>query len=296
MLDEFAEPSAGEYSADEVKQVINLKQKLDTIPGLHLRREQLYRISPKANSQMAFDNAATNPTELGHLVTYCQNMAIDNLRSLRLLLIPSDNQGVFLPQSAMYPLIRTVIESSAQALWLLEAEESRERITRTLRARRSEIKYEYELVMMMNGEDSGDSLEVRKSKARAHQLVARNKKLWHDDLKKIAGRNSIKPEEFEMGMPGYGSIIQEAARTTPMLPELARATWQHVSGFTHPSSTRGIGFSRVEELVGSTAELRKTRMTADPRTVNAGLTTGLMFYGSAENLLGTRLITPSGLR
>lgn len=149
--------SDSEYSQDELVQIGELRKKLDTIPSLHTRREQLYKIEPKPKSQMAVDNAATNPTELGHMVTYCQNMAIDNLRSLRLLLNPSEEAGIFLPQVAMYPMIRTTIESSAQSLWLLQPGDSLERIKRTLRARKSEVAFEFDLAQMMHGEDAEDS-------------------------------------------------------------------------------------------------------------------------------------------
>lgn len=267
---------------------------LDSIPDLHDRRVKLFNIRPKPNSQLAVDNAATHPTELSHMVTYWQNMAIDNLRSLRLLLNPSKEAGIFLPQVAMFPMIRSVIESSAQSVWLLQPAESRERIVRTLRARKSEVNYERDLNNMMHGDDLSDPPETKKAKARARQRAARSAKAWNADLREIAKQMGITSEDYELAMPGYGPLIAEAANATIMSPRFARSVWQMVSGLTHPSSARGVSFSRIEELDGSTHELRVTRMTADPQIVKGGLTVALTFYTEAEKLLGMRLITPSG--
>lgn len=269
---------------------------LDAVPDLHRRRLRLYGIRPKTRSQMAVDDAATHPTELSHMVTYCQNMAIDNLRSLRLLLNPSDEAGIFLPQVAMFPMIRSAIESSAQAVWLLQPALSRERTVRTLRARKSEVSFERDLSMLMHGEEPGDPADLKKAKARARQRAATNAKSWNADLRSIAERSTISQDEYEDGLPGYGPLVAEAATATQLPPRFARSIWQMVSGLTHPSTTRGVSFSRLEELEGSTDELRVTRMTADPKVVRSGLMVAMSLYTVAEDLLGARLITPAGER
>lgn len=164
-----ASEAQGEYSAAEVAHLVNIRELLGTVPELHKRRERAYRVRPKATSELGVDDAATKPTELSHMVTYCQNVSIDNLRSLRRLLYPSEDAGIFLPQFGAYPLIRAVIESSAQAVWLLHPDESEERIARTLRARKSEVKYELDLSMMINREDTTVPPEVKKMAARGRQ-------------------------------------------------------------------------------------------------------------------------------
>ena len=113
-------------------------------------------------------------------------------------------------------------------------------------------------------------------------------------MRSIASREGIAHSEVDQGLPGYGPIVEEAATATAIPPRFARAIWQMVSGLTHPSSTRGVSFSRIQELEGSTMDLRITRMTVDPRTVNAGMLVALSFYAAAENLLGSRLIKPAG--
>lgn len=284
---------AGEYTPEEVVHLINIRELLDTVPDAHARRERIYRIRPKPNSQLAYDDAATKPTELSHLVTYCQNVAIDNLRSLRLLLYPSKQTGILLPQFGAFPLIRAAIESSAQAVWLQHPEDADERVARALRARRSEVKYEYDLSMMINREDATDPPESKKHKARGRQAASNRAKGWYRDIKTLAQRSGLSESVITEPMPGYGPLIEDAAPTAGLPTNFARSTWQMISGLTHPSSTRGIGFSRVQELDGSTNGLKVTRMTADPKVVEVGLMVGLTFCKTAEDLMSRRLITPS---
>ena len=293
---DLAREAQGEYSAAEVAHLVNIRELLDTVPELHKRRERAYRVRSKAASELGVDDAATTPTDLSHMVTYCQNVAIDNLRSLRLLLYPSEEAGIFLPQFGAYPLIRAVIESSAQAVWLLHPDESDERIARTLRARRSEVKYELDLSMMINREDSAVPSEVKKMAARGRQSAARRAKGWNSDIRSLAERAGLDPERVADLMPAYGPLIEDAAPAAGVPPSFARSTWQMVCGLTHPSSMRGLGFSRVQELPGTTETLKVTRMTADPGTVEAGLLVAITFCRTAEDLLAQRTLRPAQRR
>lgn len=288
-----AAPSS-EYSPDEITHLVNIRELLDTVPDAHRRRERVYKVRPKPNSQLAFDDAATKPTELSHLVTYCQNVAIDNLRSLRLLLHPSKEAGIFLPQFGAFPLIRAAIESAAQSVWLLHPDESDERIARALRARRSEVKHEYELSMMINRLDPTDPPESKRAKAQGRQAAAKRAKGWNQDIQTLARRAGLPEDAVADPLPGYGALIEDAAPAAEVPSNFARSTWQMISGLTHPSSTRGITYSRVQELDGSSQDFKVTRMTADPKVVEVGLLVALTFVRTAEDLLSRRRITPSG--
>ncbi|WP_017831553.1 hypothetical protein [Microbacterium sp. UCD-TDU] len=57
-------------------------------------------------------------------------MAADNMRALGVLLFPNDRLSM--PLYAHYPILRSILEASAQVKWLLEPEERTERVTRML--------------------------------------------------------------------------------------------------------------------------------------------------------------------
>ncbi|MGC3995166.1 MAG: hypothetical protein QM779_13805 [Propionicimonas sp.] len=280
------------YTATEIIYLSQIRDLLDAVPELHRVRESHVRVRPKPTSQIGVDDAATNPTELSHMVTYCQNVAIDNLRSLELLL-RAKPPGIFLPQYGAYPLIRAVIESSAQAVWMLRPNESRERIARTLRARRGEVKHELGLRQLMNAPDDSDSPQVRKAKATARQDAAIAAKWWDKTVARLAGEAGITAAATSEGTPGYGPLLEDASIALGVPGAYSRSIWHMVSGLSHPSSTRGLAFSRVEELPGTTSRLKVTRMTADPRVVQSALSLGVAFYQAAEDLLVTRLLTPA---
>lgn len=65
-----------------------------------------------------------------HLVNATLLMAADNMRALGVLLFPNDRLSM--PLYAHYPILRSILEASAQVKWLLEPEERTERVTRML--------------------------------------------------------------------------------------------------------------------------------------------------------------------
>lgn len=239
------------------------------------------------------DDAATKHTELSHMMRYCQNVAIDNLRSLRLLLQPSEEGGIFLPQFGAYPLIRAAIESSAQAVWLLYPDESDERIARTLRARKSEVKYELDLSMMINQEDTATPSEVKKMAARGRQSAARRAKGWNSDVRSLAERAGLAPERVADLMPTYGPLIEDVAPAAGFPPSFARGTWQMVSGLTHPSSMRGVGFSRVQETTGNYRDLESHANDGGPQGRRSRTPCRITFFKKAEDLLTERTLRPT---
>lgn len=281
-----------EYTAEEVEHLKQIRDLLDAVPDLHRLRERHYRVKPKPTSQLGVDDAATKPTELSHMVTYCQNVAIDNLRSLDLLL-RARPPGIFLPQYGAFPLIRAVIESSAEAVWLLHPEDSAERIMRTLRARRSEANHEHQLSLLMNRADDADLPTTRRAKATARQHAGLRAMRWRHTTAELAQTAGLTTNPADDAMPGYGPLIEDASTALQIPGAYACSLWQMVSGLTHPSSMRGLAFSRVEELPGSSADLRVTRMSADPRIVHAALSLGAAFYQKAEDLLVMRALTPA---
>ncbi|TQO24265.1 hypothetical protein [Paramicrobacterium agarici] len=243
---------------------------------------------------MARDNEATSPTELGHLVTYCQNASIDCLRSLRELVTPEPERHVRLPQVAAYPLIRAVIESSSQAIWMMMPEEGVERVARASRARWSEVVSEYELSQIMNRDEPEDNAERLKANARALQRAGSVRKAWGRDLREICHRAGLDRDIYLRGLPSWRSLIEEVAPEAELPARYVRAIWQMISGLSHPSSVRGVAFSKMREQEGSTDELRKVFMSADPQTVAGSLAVAAALFREAEGLYRRRSLTPAG--
>lgn len=103
--------------------------------------ERLQNARAQARSVMAADNAATNPMQMEHYVSYCLMQAVDLGRAMRPMLRGEDG-ALTIPIMALYPLVRAQIESASIAMWVIEPADRRARVKRRLQAAHDELIHE----------------------------------------------------------------------------------------------------------------------------------------------------------
>ncbi|QEE61166.1 hypothetical protein FVA74_05940 [Salinibacterium sp. dk2585] len=197
-------------------------------------------------SELVEDDHQLAPFQASHLVGHCLAVSIDALRTVRLVLRKDDAGGLRVPMIGAYPLLRTVIEASSLAVWLLAPADQTERLKRVLRTRMDDILHDDRFVVTMTAQVEGEDRSARSRKQktrRANSTDVRAKKRLLRDLAAAAGINS---DEINTGLPGFGYIIEQAAPELGLDPNLTRGTWSFVSGLTHPSVSRSLMGSSIE--------------------------------------------------
>jgi len=280
----------GQSSEEEAQSQQVIKRLLDEIPVLVARAEKLSQAPPKRNSQLDVDDTATNPIQMSHLVNYCQLMAIDNLRAVREILNPNGDERLTFPIVALYPPLRSVMESASLALWILEPEDQRTPVQRLLRARVTDIVFDDQLNEIVLGPLPTTSKAERAEWNKAVRKTAETKKRRRGYIKAVAQRFDIPMTEVDEGTPGFGELNGLAAASSDIPDEMGRAVWHYVSGLTHPSTSRGASASALDEVGPQVANILSVRMTANLGQVHVAMLVAMHHYRRADGLLRYRML------
>lgn len=280
----------GQTRDEELQSHMNIKRLLDRIPGFVSQAEKLSKTSSRSGSELDVDDQVTNPIQLSHLVTYCQLVAIDNLRAVREILNPDGGDVVTFPIVALYPLLRSVMESSSLALWILEPEDQRTRVQRLLRARVTDIVFDDQLNEIVLGPLPTTSKAERSEWNKALREAAATKKRRRGYIKAVAEQFDIPMTEVDEGTPGFGELNGLAAASADIPDEMGRAVWHYVSGLTHPSASRGASASALDEVGPQVANLLSVRMTANLGQVHVAMLVAVSHYRRADALLRFRML------
>jgi hypothetical protein len=176
------------------------------------RATEAFRNEFVPDSRMAADQAATGGTNVD-LPAICQRYiagSVDFLSGLHQLLLPRPNT-LQIPLFSLYPLIRGVIESSGQAVWVLGARAQRERILRLLQAQKAELKNDRRWVKVRSAVQDGDSRKVR-SDLNAYRRESDHKLDQREQgFIEAAAALQIDPDEFKSDLPqSYEGLVREA--------------------------------------------------------------------------------------
>ena len=131
-----------EFSKDEQAAFDSIPTLLARIPDLVASAKQFGPLVQASGSLLAADDATLGEYPASEIVETCIVAAIDCLAAIHTLMVDEDG-GTQLHAFAQYPLLRTVLEASAQALWVLGPDDQQERIIRNLRLRATEFKHNY---------------------------------------------------------------------------------------------------------------------------------------------------------
>lgn len=228
-------------------------------------------------SQLGRDDDATAWMQLSHVVTNALMMATDNIRAVNEMLLPAGNLRV--PLYAHYPVLRSVLEASAEAKWLLAPDDRTERIRRGLRARVSDTKEDADLarvnretVMALTDGPDKELVEMQKKADEARHAKHMAK------IKEIAAANHIEWSSIKEGLPRWIHLIRDAC-SVPQQEHInavpggyAAGVWKIMSGLSHPSTSRSAHHSFIESVSESDNGVVNARMTASLRYTSEAMT------------------------
>lgn len=272
-----------------------LRRRLEMIPAAVIEFERLTKSRPQARSQMAADDEASAWMQISHMVAHCMSMSIDNLRSIHALVLPTPERLV-LPQYAHYPMLRAALESSSQALWIVEPAAQQERVRRLLQVRVSEIKHDWDLAKATT-HVAGLSTSAPTSTV---DRVRQSMRMTHDQhiaaTKRIAARNGIDFDDIRHGRPGYAEIIDQAMTHMGDLALAGSAVWRVISGLSHPSMSRAAHFSELDLLQQHDNGVNSVLLTSNASWFYTALVAALAQFSEVNRIVRTRMLTPASER
>jgi hypothetical protein len=256
-------------------------------------------------SQMAGDrDAAQGLIDLPRLCQHYVAGSIEFLRTLHLIL-PIKSGRVQIPRYSSYPLIRGVIEHSAQAAWILGGSDRRERFVRLLQVQKSEMIYDRKYLNTTSSPNHLRDDDTAETRSGINRLQMEAKAAWDRRLAKlieIGDVFGIDKSEFERGIPGgYEGIVYQATyeaqrrdgvhtdNESHWTGRYASSVWMFISGLTHPSVSRAWANANGDQPDGS---LVAVETAANPTVVRDSLLVGLRLQAHAFVLWKRACTTP----
>jgi hypothetical protein len=213
-----------------------------------------------------------------------------------------------LPRMATYPLIRGVIESSGQTVWLLGPDERRERLLRLLQLEKTEMDHDGRYIKIATAPHDGDTHEQRSHIAKVLASAEQERSVRWKRLLDAAAILGIDQSEFEHGVRGgwdtviSQAIAQEYDRDKEQGPgndshwqgRYSASVWFFISGLSHPSMSRTWAGSLHE--LGDVGEdgLASVKWSANPAIVRDALSLALRLHMRALRLWAEASGSPFG--
>ena len=246
-------------------------------------------------SELQIDDSMMGYMQTSHLIDGCLSISIDAMTTARLVLQSPTNDGPLrVPMRGLYPLARSSLEAASLALWLVQPEDRRTRLTRSLQARWEDVNRDDQLVQTFSATTDGDGRDQISYNQKVRRENSRDVRAKKAAIRRLAKAAGIDESEFNRGLPGFGAIVGEAAEGTPVRPHLARGVWHFVSGLTHPSSSRTLSASVVElEEDDQSAPVVRARFTADLTLVHTALFAAATTHNAALATISARGGNPS---
>lgn len=261
-------PSEGDLGA--VRQIDAVLAKIPEQLAAYLAIEP---VRPRPGSTIAGDDVCLDPFPASALVATCLASAADCLDAIQVLM-RNEYDDPHLWAFAQYPLLRSALEASAQALWLLAPDDEHERVVRNLRVRATESGQDATLFALV------DAHEVKAASA----TVGKEQEAL---LAKIATRNAVRRGEYAKPI-SYSEIVREGCASVGGDGAQELAVWRLMSGFAHSCSSRSEMFStRIPLLVGS-EPTGTSAIMANPAIVLLALTTAQLAFTNAVALTRER--------
>ncbi len=242
-----------------------------------------------AGSELAGDDELTAPFHTSHLVAHCLSVGLDCLRSTRALLTdPATTPGLRIPLVGHYPAIRSAIESGAQALWILGPSMQHERVARTLRVRWNDIVQDDLAVLALTGADPRDEKADVARKQKLRRENSKNVRRKKNRLRETANASQVADDLVLSGLPGFGEMLLESAGITGVESNHQYGIWRLVSGLTHPSASRAIMMSVVEEKGDAGNGVLHAELTASVSMTNTAIDAALLLQWHSLELVSVR--------
>lgn len=282
--------ATGQSEEDEAESLAQFAALLQHSEQIEREYDRLSGQTPLRQSELARDNLLTDPLQLGHLVQYCLLQAADNLRAIRTL-ASAEAGFITLPVVALYPHLRTVIEASAQALWLLRPDAPAERILRLLQARAAELAYDTQMMKVLFGQTADRTPAQVSTGQRELRRYAKERKTKRGYLSAIASLNGTPRAAYDAGFPAWRDVILDASGSSRFARNAAllETMWMFASGLTHPSSSRALIATSLESIGEPVGNIHSARMTANLAPLVPGLWVALGLFEDACKLWRFRM-------
>lgn len=280
-------------SPSELELAREVERRLEMIPPLLEKHGKLKLSNAQVRSQMRADDDATAWMQMSHTVGHCLDMAADNLATIHRLLLPGGR--LLFPQFAHYPILRSALEASSQALWILRPAEQKDRVVRLLQARWGEASQDFAMkkaaVRYLRSADTAarhdSALTVADKTLKKHQK----------QIVTIADRFGISSDAYERGIKGgFDEVIRVATESPEMSGYGASALWRIISGLSHPSTSRAVNFSTLEEVSESENGVVRNMLTTNVGLVHISLLAAMANFATADNVLRVRMVSPASER
>jgi hypothetical protein len=288
----------------------HLASATDSLPDdPHATLIQMFRVVPTTigavpalisdGSRMAEDRAAA-PDSL-NLPVLCHNYlagSADFLKGLYRVMRPRPNT-LEMPRFAAYSLIRGVIESSGQTVWVLAPAERRERFRRLLQLEKAEMDYDRRYIKTATVLHDDDTHERRSQINEMWRKAEEAREARWKRLCDAAAVLGIDKSEFERGVQGgYEAVIsqaiaesherdldgQAAGTDSHWAGRYGASVWVFISGLSHPSVSRGWAGSLQEPgEIGPDGYMR-VKTSANPVIIRDSLALGLRLHMRALRL------------
>lgn len=242
-------------------------------------------------SDLFRDDQATAWMQVSHTIETCLGMAHENIRAVEEMLRPQGELRV--PMYAHYPVMRSILEAAAEAKYILEPDDRRERIARALRSRLSDVKYDGELrdeiwSTMLEMEEGPTTEEL----AEYDRLEALKHAKHMEKIKLIAREQGIPWASVKAGLPGTARMIRSVGSAPGAPGGYVTHLWKIMSGLSHPSVSRSVNHSMIEERSESSSGVIDALVTASLEWTSNSLTAALGMTLDAVNLFAVRRASP----
>ncbi|NUK23491.1 hypothetical protein [Streptomyces lunaelactis] len=200
----------------------------------------------QASSQLAIDDARTNPHHVSHAAWNALTVAVDHLQALRGSLIQemtANSASAVLHTHAQASLVRGVVENGARAVWLLGPDFRPLRIERRLALQAKEVK-------------SSTKLHERMGAAPPRTEAVRLEEL--KQLALAAGTPADRVREA-LAPPQYTEIVRQAGEYSG-LGDVVEAIWSVCSSLAHGDLTGTVGLLQ-REIVATEGNVSLTKIT-----------------------------------
>jgi hypothetical protein len=249
-------------------------------------------------SRMAADRDAA--PHLLSLPMLCHNYlagSADYLKGLYRVMRPRPNT-LEIPRFAAYPLIRGVIESGGQTVWVLAPPDQRARFVRLLQLEKAELDYDRKYIKTATALHD-DTHEKRSEIAKVVAKADQARQLRLKRLLDAAAVLGIDRAEFEGGLPGgYDAVISQAMAASHerdrdgqvvgteshWVGRYSASVWIFISGLSHPSMSRGWAGSLHEAGEVGADGYTAVKTSANPMIIRDALALALRLLMRALRL------------
>lgn len=238
-----------------------------------------------AGSELGGDDDLMRPWQTSHLISHCLGVAQDAFRTVRFVL--DKEAPLRIPMIGLYPLLRTALEASALALWIIDPDDQPTRLLRSVGVRWSDILYDDTAVTVSETAEPTDTKADASSKSKVLRENARYVREKKRKLKDHAQRVGVEIREAS-GRPGFTLILKDVAPRVGIPQGQLRGTWHFVSGLTHPSVSRSLALSDIRRLSESTDGVFTARVTANSQTLAMAIDAALLVYRTALEVAAIR--------